>query len=50
VPTNGSSRIIYNVSSGALNYDPDGTGSYPSLLIATLPSKPALDASDFLLI
>jgi len=50
LPTNGSSRILYNTSSGAIYYDPDGTGSSPSLLIATLSSKPVLGAGDFLLI
>ncbi|MFM7785095.1 MAG: calcium-binding protein, partial [Gammaproteobacteria bacterium] len=46
-------RIIYNTSTGALFYDPDGTGPGAAIRFATLSgtdSPPALGASDFLIV
>ena len=44
-------RIIYNTANGRLYYDADGikTASAP-IHFATLSSKPALDAGDFVII
>lgn len=39
-------RVIYNTSTGQLYYDPDGTGTAPTLLMATLQGAPALAATD----
>lgn len=43
-----SDRIIYDTSSGALFYDPDGTGVAAPVQIAALDFHPALVAADFL--
>lgn len=44
-------RIIYNPSSGALFFDPDGSGSAAAVKFAVLDTQPAsLSASDFLVI
>lgn len=45
-----SDRIIYNSSTGALSYDADGKGGAAAVQIATLSSKLALTAADFLVI
>lgn len=42
-----SDRIIYNTSTGALYYDPDGKSSRPAVVIAVFDSHPVLTASDF---
>ncbi len=41
-------RLIYDSTSGALYYDPDGTGSQAQIKIAILDGHPTLDASDIL--
>ncbi|NIX77127.1 calcium-binding protein [Microvirga terricola] len=44
-------RIIYDKATGALYYDPDGTGSRAQIKFATLTNKPAnLAYNDFLLV
>ncbi|WP_157961396.1 calcium-binding protein [Microvirga flavescens] len=44
-------RIIYDKGTGALYYDPDGTGSKAQIKIATLANKPVdLAHNDFLLV
>ncbi len=43
-------RIIYSSTSGALYYDPDGTGSYGQIQFATLATGLGLSASDFLIV
>ena len=48
VATNASQRIIYDLKTGALYYDADGSGSGVATQFATLGNKPAnLKASDF---
>lgn len=42
-------HLIYNPTTGALFYDPDGAGGAAQVQIALLSTKPALDASDILL-
>ncbi len=41
-------RVVYNQSTGALLYDADGSGAAAAVQFATLTSKPAVTASDFL--
>ena len=43
-------RILYDMSSGRLYYDPDGTGASSSVPFATLAGAPVLAAADFLII
>jgi Ca2+-binding RTX toxin-like protein len=45
-----SDRIIYNKTTGALYYDKDGTGSVAAVHFATLTTKPAIIAADFLVV
>jgi Ca2+-binding RTX toxin-like protein len=45
-----SDRILYDKKSGALSYDPDGTGSADAVFIAKLPKKLSLTAKDFFVI
>ncbi|MEV5407148.1 hypothetical protein AB0L20_32050 [Streptomyces albidoflavus] len=40
-------RVIYTASSGALYYDPDGTGAVAKIKIAQLSKNLDLVASDF---
>jgi Ca2+-binding RTX toxin-like protein len=48
--TDASDRLVYNSSTGALYYDPDGVGGVAQQQIATLSKKLALTAADFLII
>jgi hypothetical protein len=43
-------RILYNTNNGNLFFDPDGTGSAPRQLIATLSGHPPVAYDDFLII
>ena len=43
-------RIIYNSATGALLYDPDGTGSQAAAQFATMRNAPALTYTDFVVI
>ena len=43
-------RLVYDTSSGDLYYDPDGSGSGASLIVATLQSAPLLSASDIVVV
>jgi serralysin len=43
------STILYDTKTGALYWDPDGTGSQAPVEFATLAGHPHLAASDFLL-
>jgi hypothetical protein len=45
-----SDRIIYDGSSGALFYDPDGTGGDAAVQFATLPLDLALDHQEFFVV
>ena len=40
-------RIIYNKATGALSYDPDGTGSAHPTQFATLPTGLSLSHANF---
>jgi Ca2+-binding RTX toxin-like protein len=43
-------RVVYDTSTGALYYDPDGSGAAPAQIIATLQGQPALGATDIAVI
>lgn len=43
-------RIIYNKVSGALFYDPDGSGTRAAVQFATLTTKPTINNQDFVVI
>ncbi|WP_114943608.1 calcium-binding protein [Microvirga calopogonii] len=43
-------HILYNKKTGALFFDPDGTGTKPALQIASLPKNLKLTHKDFLII
>lgn len=45
-----SDRIVYNKKTGALYYDPDGTGSKAQVQFATLTNKTTISAHDFYVI
>ena len=45
-----SDRFIYNRSTGALYFDPDGTGSFEQTLVATLFNKAFITSSDIVVI
>ncbi|HVV94141.1 MAG TPA: CAP domain-containing protein [Hyphomicrobiales bacterium] len=44
----GNDHIIYDTHTGALFYDPDGTGADAEVQFATLARHPALTAADFM--
>lgn len=46
-PVGTSGNFLYNSNTGALRFDPDGTGASSSILIATLTGAPALSANQF---
>ena len=48
--TNSSQHLVYNVATGGLFYDVDGAGGAAQVQIALLSTRPALDASDFVLV
>jgi Ca2+-binding RTX toxin-like protein len=48
VALDANDHIIYDSGTGALYYDPDGSGSAAMVQFATLTGAPALGASDFL--
>ena len=50
VPANPNQRFIYNTTSGALFYDPDGTGSLPTVQLATLTGTPAITTADIVVV
>jgi serralysin len=41
--------ILYNTTSGALFYDADGNGQGVAIQFATLTTKPAISANDFMI-
>lgn len=43
-------HILYNATTGALSYDPDGTGATAAVQFAVVANHPALVSSDFLLV
>ena len=43
-------RLLYNSTTGALSYDPDGSGAAVAIQFATLQNHPTLMASDILLV
>ena len=43
-------RILYNTKTGALFYDPDGTGAAAATQFATVNNHPTLTAHDFLIV
>ncbi|MEZ5900329.1 MAG: calcium-binding protein [Hyphomicrobiaceae bacterium] len=43
-------RILYNTSTGVLSYDRDGSGAAAAVAFAVLSNKPAMAASEFLII
>ncbi|MCB8819167.1 cadherin domain-containing protein [Microvirga rosea] len=45
-----SDRIVYNKKTGALFYDPDGTGKAAAIQIAVLPTKLKMSHLDFVVI
>ena len=46
----GDDHIIYNKATGALIYDANGSAAGGAVQFATLVNKPALQASDFVVI
>jgi Ca2+-binding RTX toxin-like protein len=46
----GDDRIIYDPATGALFYDPDGTGATAQIQFAVLQGAPAVAATDFVVI
>ena len=46
----GNDRIIYNTTTGALYYDPDGDGAAAAVQFATLGTGLALTAADFFVV
>jgi Ca2+-binding RTX toxin-like protein len=50
VAHDGNDFILYNTTTGALSYDPDGTGAQAATLFANLSGNPALSAADLAVI
>jgi len=50
VAANTLNRLIYQPTTGALFFDPDGTGTSPQVQLATLTNKPSLSYSNILVI
>ena len=50
VPTDSFQRFIYNTGSGALFYDPDGTGPLATVQLATLSGAPSIGVSDIVVV
>ncbi|HIK57107.1 MAG TPA: cadherin domain-containing protein [Synechococcales cyanobacterium M55_K2018_004] len=48
--SDGDDRLIYNRSTGALFFDPDGNGSIAPIQIAVLQNRAALSAANFIVI
>ena len=46
-PVDGNDFIVYNTTTGALSYDPDGVGGQAAIAFATLTSLPILTFVDF---
>jgi Ca2+-binding RTX toxin-like protein len=49
-PTAAVAQFVYTQTTGVLTYDLDGTGAGAAVTIATLTTKPAISAADFLVI
>ena len=49
-PSDADDRIIFDASTGALSYDPYGTGASPAVLFAQLTAGLNLSGSDFVLL
>ena len=43
----GTTRFVYNATTGLLYFDSDGSGAASNMLIATMTGSPALTAADF---
>lgn len=50
VAHDGDDHVTYNAKTGALSYDPDGTGVAKAMLVAMLPAKLLVTAKDFFVI
>ncbi len=48
--TSANARFIYDIDTGSLRYDPDGTGNAASVLLAILTGAPTLDRSDIIIV
>lgn len=48
--TNSNHHVIYDVSTGSLYYDPDGSGGENQVMIAILTGNPAITSGDILLL
>jgi hypothetical protein len=42
--------LLFNTTTGALSYDADGNGSGAAVQFATLTTKPAITASDYMVV
>ena len=48
--TDAAHRIVYNSGTGELFYDFDGSGAGAAVLFAVLSTKPAIIATDFVVV
>ncbi|MGK7887691.1 MAG: hypothetical protein AB4042_00055 [Leptolyngbyaceae cyanobacterium] len=46
----GGDRFIYNPATGALSFDPDGTGTQAPVQIASLIGRPTLSHTDIIVV